>query len=216
VKKAASVSAPVKAGAKRPLAGVAANVKQEDAPVDKGESCLDVWYIQRGKLTYAGKAVMVEARQPLGARTNNATSQARAIAPVPQRARPAIYAPAELPAPAEEEEMVSEMDVDATRMDEPAIHMDAHLDEEASEEELSEEEDEEEDEEDWTKMSEEEEVRAAQQLAMVRATFHDDIDMFDTTMVAEYADEIFNHMEHLEIATMPNPRYMDFQTEIEW
>ena len=79
-----------------------------------------------------------------------------------------------------------------------------------------EEEEEEEDDEDWLRATEEEVINAQQTLDMVRSTFKDDIDMFDTTMVAEYADEIFGHMEMLEESVMPNPRYMDFQTEIEW
>lgn len=79
-----------------------------------------------------------------------------------------------------------------------------------------EEDSEDEDDDDWLRMSEEETERCVQELQHVQATFHDEIDMFDTTMVAEYADDIFAHMEQLEEATMPHPRYMDFQTEIEW
>lgn len=75
---------------------------------------------------------------------------------------------------------------------------------------------EDEDEDDWLRMSEEDIVRCAQELESVQETFQDEVDMFDTTMVAEYADDIFAHMEELEISTMPHPRYMDFQTEIEW
>lgn len=72
------------------------------------------------------------------------------------------------------------------------------------------------DDEDWLRMSADEELACRQELLAVKDTFQDDIDMFDTTMVAEYADEIFAHMEEMELATMPNPRYMDFQTEVEW
>ncbi|KAK9893662.1 hypothetical protein P389DRAFT_184454 [Cystobasidium minutum MCA 4210] len=35
-------------------------------------------------------------------------------------------------------------------------------------------------------------------------------------MVAEYSEEIFEYMEELEADSMPNPNYMDLQTEIEW
>lgn len=127
-----------------------------------------------------------------------------------------MYANPELPVTAEEEEIVSEMDVDATRVD-PIVHMDAHLDDHSSAGEMSEDEEEEEDDEDdWIRMPDEDMAKAHEQLALVRSTFQDDIDMFDTTMVAEYADDIFRHMEELEVSTMPNPRYMDFQTEIEW
>ena len=80
----------------------------------------------------------------------------------------------------------------------------------------SEEEEEEEDEEDWLRMTDEEAYTCQSELDRVLTTFHDDVDMFDTTMVAEYADDIFRHMEDLEVSTLPHPRYMDFQTEIEW
>ena len=96
------------------------------------------------------------------------------------------------------------------------IQLDSKIDEESAVEDLSEEEEEEEDDDDWLRMSEEDALQAEEQLAMVRSTFKDDVDMFDTTMVAEYADDIFQHMEELEGTVMPNPRYMDFQTEIEW
>lgn len=74
----------------------------------------------------------------------------------------------------------------------------------------------EEDEEDWLRTTEDEAARAALELDDVRSRFKDEVDLFDTTMVAEYADDIFEYMEKLELTTMPNPRYMDFQTEIEW
>lgn len=65
---------------------------------------------------------------------------------------------------------------------------------------MSDEEDEdEEDDDNWLRMSEEETARAEQELALVRSTFQDDVDMFDTTMVAEYADDIFSHMGYLEV-----------------
>ena len=74
----------------------------------------------------------------------------------------------------------------------------------------------EEDDDNWMRTTKEEDEAYAQQLENVKRDFFDDVDMFDTTMVAEYAEEIFQHMEKLEVATMPNPRYMDFQSEIEW
>lgn len=80
----------------------------------------------------------------------------------------------------------------------------------------SEEEEEEEDDDDWLRLGEDEISACQSELERVQSTFQDEVDMFDTTMVAEYADEIFGHMEELEVATLPHPRYMDFQTEIEW
>lgn len=38
----------------------------------------------------------------------------------------------------------------------------------------------------------------------------------DTSMVAEYATEIFTYMAKCERETMANPNYMDFQSEIHW
>jgi hypothetical protein len=116
-----------------------------------------------------------------------------------------------------EDEVVSEMDVDTKRMDLAPLGVNGKIDEEDSAGEVTEEEEEEEeDEDDWLRMSEEDMLQAVDQLDAIRANFKDDVDMFDTTMVAEYAEDIFKHMEELEVAVMPNPRYMDFQTEIEW
>jgi hypothetical protein len=46
----------------------------------------------------------------------------------------------------------------------------------------------------------------------------DDIEeeYWDTSMVAEYGDEIFSYMHELEVRMAPNPFYMDQQTEIQW
>lgn len=46
----------------------------------------------------------------------------------------------------------------------------------------------------------------------------DDIEdeAWDTSMVAEYGDEIFDYMRDLERRMKPNPHYMDNQTEIQW
>lgn len=41
-------------------------------------------------------------------------------------------------------------------------------------------------------------------------------DVDDPLMVQEYVHEIFEYMKELEIATMPNPDYMDHQPELEW
>lgn len=46
----------------------------------------------------------------------------------------------------------------------------------------------------------------------------DDIDdeNFDTSMVAEYGDEIFSYMRHQEEKMLPRANYMDDQHEIQW
>jgi hypothetical protein len=55
------------------------------------------------------------------------------------------------------------------------------------------------DEDDWLALSEEQQFEAEQTLALVRETFDDEVDMFDTTMVAEYADDIFFYMSDCEV-----------------
>lgn len=57
------------------------------------------------------------------------------------------------------------------------------------------------DEDDWLRLSEEEALLARAELDDIQEHFQDDIDLLDTTMVAEYADEIFAHMERLEVST---------------
>ncbi|THV44095.1 hypothetical protein BGAL_0735g00010 [Botrytis galanthina] len=46
----------------------------------------------------------------------------------------------------------------------------------------------------------------------------DDIEdeMWDTSMVAEYGEEIFSYMRELENKLLPDPHYMDTQAEIQW
>jgi len=60
----------------------------------------------------------------------------------------------------------------------------------------------------------------AEESAMIKAEikkeFDEQLDFWDTTMVAEYAEEIFEYMGQLEESAMPHPRYMDHQTEIQW
>lgn len=43
-----------------------------------------------------------------------------------------------------------------------------------------------------------------------------DDEAWDTSMVAEYGDEIFAYMRELEIKMLPNAHYMDNQAEIQW
>jgi hypothetical protein len=156
------------------------------------------------------KSVKVETRQPLTSRTGS-NGQTRPIAPVPHRTKTTVY-PSSGPTHAESEDEFG-MDVDHRRQD--GI---GKIEEEGSFGDISEEEegDEDDEDDDWLRMSQEEAQGCEEQLSMIRSGFKDEVDMFDTTMVAEYADDIFAHMEELETSVMPNPRYMDFQTEIEW
>ncbi|KAE9373638.1 hypothetical protein N431DRAFT_465916 [Stipitochalara longipes BDJ] len=41
-------------------------------------------------------------------------------------------------------------------------------------------------------------------------------EQWDTSMVAEYGDEIFAYMRELETKMLPNSHYMDLQSEIQW
>ncbi|PHH70315.1 hypothetical protein CDD80_6102 [Ophiocordyceps camponoti-rufipedis] len=55
-------------------------------------------------------------------------------------------------------------------------------------------------------------------LEMQRTRPADDIEeeLWDVSMVAEYGEEIFEYMRELEIKMLPNPYYMEMQTEIQW
>ncbi|KAF7547322.1 hypothetical protein G7Z17_g7823 [Cylindrodendrum hubeiense] len=55
-------------------------------------------------------------------------------------------------------------------------------------------------------------------LEVERTRTQDDIEeeLWDVSMVAEYGEEIFEYMRELEIKMLPNPHYMDIQTEIQW
>ncbi|KAM0518613.1 hypothetical protein ACHAPE_004377 [Trichoderma viride] len=43
-----------------------------------------------------------------------------------------------------------------------------------------------------------------------------DEELWDVSMVAEYGEEIFEYLRELEIKMLPNPHYMEMQTEIHW
>ncbi|KAL8971101.1 MAG: hypothetical protein Q9183_001214 [Haloplaca sp. 2 TL-2023] len=61
------------------------------------------------------------------------------------------------------------------------------------------------------------ELAAAKELIESTRTVEDiDDETWDTSMVAEYGDEIFGYMRDLEIKMLPNAHYMDNQAEIQW
>ncbi|ERF71482.1 hypothetical protein EPUS_00471 [Endocarpon pusillum Z07020] len=61
------------------------------------------------------------------------------------------------------------------------------------------------------------EIEAAKQLVEAERTPEEiEDECFDTSMVAEYGDEIFEYMKDLEVKMLPNPHYMDNQAEIKW
>ncbi|OBT60043.1 hypothetical protein VE03_10394, partial [Pseudogymnoascus sp. 23342-1-I1] len=41
-------------------------------------------------------------------------------------------------------------------------------------------------------------------------------DADDPLMASEYVDEIFDHLRVLEVSTMPDPAYMNYQDDLEW
>ena len=61
------------------------------------------------------------------------------------------------------------------------------------------------------------EIQAAKQLVEATRT-PDEIEdeSYDTSMVAEYGEEIFDYMRQLEVKMLPNAHYMDNQHEIQW
>ncbi|KAH6908989.1 cyclin [Coprinopsis sp. MPI-PUGE-AT-0042] len=68
----------------------------------------------------------------------------------------------------------------------------------------------------WPEVSTERAQRYQREIQEIRKRFEDEVDMYDTTMVSEYAEEIFEYMEEMEDEVMPNPDYMDGQNEITW
>jgi hypothetical protein len=68
----------------------------------------------------------------------------------------------------------------------------------------------------WTDASPASEARYASEIAAIRASFKDEVDEWDPSMVSEYSDEIFEYMGGLEMKSMPDPNYMETQNEIQW
>ncbi|EAW14473.1 cyclin family protein [Aspergillus clavatus NRRL 1] len=57
---------------------------------------------------------------------------------------------------------------------------------------------------------------AKQVVEATRSTEDIEDEFWDTSMVAEYSDEIFEYMKEQEIRMLPNAHYMDNQAEIQW
>lgn len=51
----------------------------------------------------------------------------------------------------------------------------------------------------WPEISTERAERCRREIDAIRETFDDEVDMYDTTMVSEYSDEIFEYMCDLEV-----------------
>lgn len=61
------------------------------------------------------------------------------------------------------------------------------------------------------------EIAAAKQLVEATRTPEEvEDECYDTSMVAEYGDDIFEYMRQLEVKMLPNAHYMDNQHEIQW
>ncbi|KAL7279032.1 hypothetical protein ACG7TL_006865 [Trametes sanguinea] len=68
----------------------------------------------------------------------------------------------------------------------------------------------------WPDVSTERAHRYRRELEEVRENFVTEPEEEEVTMVSEYADDIFEYMHELEEEVMPDPDYMDGQTEINW
>jgi G2/mitotic-specific cyclin 2 len=60
------------------------------------------------------------------------------------------------------------------------------------------------------------EQECSEQIKLVRESFTEEIDHYDTTMVSEYSEDIMQYMSELEISTMPISDYISTQSEITW
>ncbi|KAH8599898.1 cyclin-like protein [Bisporella sp. PMI_857] len=67
-----------------------------------------------------------------------------------------------------------------------------------------------------TNKSKKELAEAKEAVESSRTTEDIEDELYDTSMVAEYGDEIFGYMRELEMKMLPNPHYMENQAEIQW
>ncbi|KAJ7707779.1 cyclin-like protein [Mycena rosella] len=68
----------------------------------------------------------------------------------------------------------------------------------------------------WPEVSTERAQQYQREVQAIRQAFQDDVDIYDTTMVSEYAEDIFDYMSDLEEKMMPGADYMTHQNEITW
>ncbi|KAJ7494668.1 cyclin [Mycena galericulata] len=68
----------------------------------------------------------------------------------------------------------------------------------------------------WPDVSTERALQYQKEVQAIREAFQDDVDIYDTTMVSEYAEDIFEYMNELEETMMPGADYMSHQNEITW
>jgi hypothetical protein len=55
----------------------------------------------------------------------------------------------------------------------------------------------------WPEVDTERAMRHYCEVGHIQRTFEDEVDFFDTTMVSEYSDEIFQYMNELEVCLLP-------------
>ena len=53
----------------------------------------------------------------------------------------------------------------------------------------------------WPDVKTEMAMRHYKEVTDIQRTYHDEVDIFDTTMVSEYSDEIFKYMSELEVGS---------------
>ncbi|KAF8206507.1 cyclin-like protein [Mycena galopus ATCC 62051] len=68
----------------------------------------------------------------------------------------------------------------------------------------------------WPDISTDRALQYQKEVQAIRDTFQDDVDIYDTNMVSEYAEDIFEYMSDLEEKMMPSADYMTHQNEITW
>ena len=68
----------------------------------------------------------------------------------------------------------------------------------------------------WPALEPSEAQACVEQIEAIRASFQEEIDHYDTTMVSEYSEDIMQYMGQLELSTMPVGDYIHNQAEITW
>jgi hypothetical protein len=68
----------------------------------------------------------------------------------------------------------------------------------------------------WPALEPSQEQACAEKIGAIRVSFPEEIDLYDTTMVSEYSEDILSYMGELELSTMPKGDYILSQTEITW
>jgi G2/mitotic-specific cyclin 2 len=51
----------------------------------------------------------------------------------------------------------------------------------------------------WPEVATDRRIKCEKEIQAIREMFQDEVDMYDTTMVSEYAEEIFDYMCELEV-----------------